>query len=35
VQACIDSISVIPDTVVDVIRRVAEAENALQHEDGT
>jgi pyruvate,water dikinase len=35
VQACIDSISVIPDTVVDVIRRVAEAENALQHGDGT
>ena len=35
VQACIDSISVIPDTVVDVIRRVAEAENALQHGDAT
>ncbi|NBB74233.1 MAG: phosphoenolpyruvate synthase [Bacteroidetes bacterium] len=35
VQACIDSISVIPDTVVDVIRRVAEAENALQHGEGT
>jgi len=29
VQACIDSISVIPDTAVDVIRRVAEEEGRL------
>ena len=29
VQACIDSISVIPDTAVDVIRRVAEEEARL------
>ncbi len=29
VQACIDSISVIPDTAVDVIRRVAEEERRL------
>jgi pyruvate,water dikinase len=30
VQACIDSISVIPDTVVDTIRRVAEEEQRIR-----
>ena len=34
VQSCIDSISVIPDTAVDIIRRVAEEEQRLHPHEG-